>query len=270
MGVRRRRPYRRWPIWLLLAALLLLVLGVLLMHRSYRAQLDASMARLQQSVAAAQAQQARLAASIRAARAAVAVQHDDRTDLLARPPSNDLTSADASRIATRLQSIANELDQLVLSEVPGRAQVRGDHQQGPGSWLDWRQVRKAVRELAHAVRQHWLISSHRSGPLSNAQQQAVRGWLQRTRIATGQADAPALAQALAAIEQLLTADARDDPAAGQLARRATLLRSVLSASPLSERERRRLARLAEQISVIARQLEPGPGPSLPSVSEDRR
>lgn len=266
MGVRRRRSYRRWPIWLLLAALLLLVLGVLLMHRSYRAQLDASMVRLQQSVATARAQQARLAASIRAARAAVGDpassqfddQAGDQTDIRNPARREHLTNADEPGVATRLQAVAADLERLALSAVPVRSEAASDHRNGADQWLDWRQVRKAARELVHAVRQHLMISRHRTAPLGNAQQQAARDWLQRVRSAVGQANAPALIQALAAIERLLAADARDDPAADQLAQRAARLRSVLTASPLSESERRRLIRLAEEISVIAQQLERGP------------
>jgi hypothetical protein len=288
MRPRSSRPYRRWPIWLLFAALLLLVLTVLLMHRSYRGQIDASMARVQQSVATARALQARLAERLQTAgprlnersgtdsAPAEAVEHGQR---------GVETSTTAAR---RLRAVAAELDRMAAlpsADVPGPAMRRyPSPYRTAASELDWPQIRIALRDLQHAIRRDWLIGSRHGEPVSTHQRHALREWLARSRTAASREDAAVLAQALMAIERILDGrSARGVWHAGSsgtrahhasdLARRSAALRTAISppnlppqplasqpasASRYAAPQRQALERLAQETAAIARAIDPTP------------
>jgi hypothetical protein len=252
---RPHRRHRRWPIWLLLSALSLLVVSVLLMHRSYRGQLDASLAHLQQSVALAQAQQARLAAQLRAAQSPAGIAND-------APPASALASADATTpIAARLEQVATELQQLARGSDPD-GQRQPDRLRTPpdGAYLDWSRVRTEVRALAHALRRQQLAGVSGRRGRSEFVPQALRGWLQRARHQAAREDARALAQSLVAIQRLLAGAAAADPGAARLARRTAALHRALTPGTLTTAQRRRLERLASETAAIARRLQPPPAP----------
>jgi hypothetical protein len=238
------RQGRAWPLWLLGLAMVSLVLFILLMQRSYRQQLDASMAQLQHSVAAARLQQERLTEHLQyrkpslaaAANAAVA------TGGGAQPATASIRGQEAA-IGERLQRVATELDLLSREggyTVPNRA-----------DWLDWSRVRAELWSLSRAIRQYRPGAAGRNG--SNPA--AVRDWVSRAQSAANQEKPAALITALSGIQRQLVEQGRLDPNAERLARQAARLSAVLGFEGLSASERERLRVLASETSAVAQRIQ---------------
>lgn len=238
---------RRWPLWLLLFALLLLMLSILLMHRSYRAQIDASMAQLHQTVAAARIQQERLSARVQQARRSASPPPpgiaQDQPDRGQAPDAMPMSSgAESAGIAARLDRVADELKQVA-------GQIRPTPP-GAGTWLDWTRIRKELRKLAHAIRQYRSTPPDRAKP----GQTPLRLWLSRAIAAATQRDAEELAATLKTIQDKLELQSRIDPRAARLAKQVGTLRDAIGATAPARGQRDRLERLAAETKAISRLL----------------
>ena len=282
MGVPFPRAYRRWPILLLFAALLLLVLTVLLMHRSYRGQIDASMARLHQSVAATQALQTRLAERLRAANTRLDTSSGVVSEAAGSAQHPQGTAETPAAAAERLRAVAAELERIAgmrSADAPETSAARRhpSRTRMDALGLDWAGVRIALRDLQHAIRRDWLIGSRHRGPVSTHQRLALREWLSRSRVAASREEASALRQALMAIGRILDRDSEQGVwsagasegrphRAPDLAQRAAALHSAITPSELAPRRPaphsrpaqplQTLERLAQETAAIARSIDP--------------
>jgi hypothetical protein len=238
------------------AAMVLLVLFILLMQRSYRLQLDASMAQLQHSVAAARLQQERLTAHLRDRKPPPVAVGNGSAPFAAgsdAQPAPESSRRQGAAIAERLQRVATELDLL--------SREASDKAPSGAEWLDWSHVRAEVWSLSRAIRQYRPGAARRNGNTATE----LRDWVSRAQSAANQKKPAALIAALSGIERQLAEQARLDPNAGRLARLAARLSGILGFEGLSASERERLRVLARETSAVAQRVQ-----ELASNSGDER